>query len=120
MRATDGAVLIAALVIAWSIYRAHQDQDSAFNLLDLLMENGRLSRLAFAFLVTLCVTSWIMIRLTFDGKITEGYVGLYGAMWVAPIIAKLFSPAPAAGVTTVTDSSIRTQTVEQLPKETKP
>ena len=97
MRATDGALLIVALSIAWSFYRAHRSNDDAFkhfNLLDLLMENGRVSRLASVFLGSFLVSSWIMVRMTIDGKMTELIFAAYGAMWVAPIIAKLFSPAP--------------------------
>jgi hypothetical protein len=95
MKYTDGALLIIALTIAWSVYRANRNSDE-FNLIDLLMENGRVSRIACAFLTTLVVTSWIMVTLTATGKMTEGYMVAYGAMWVTPIVAKLFSTAPAA------------------------
>ena len=94
MRAADAALLIIALVVFWSFYRAQKDPDFRFDLFDLLMENGKVSRLAFAFMATLGVTSFLMIRLTIDGKMTEGYFGLYSAAWIAPIIAKLFAPAP--------------------------
>ena len=94
MRATDGALLIVSIVIAWSIYRAHRDRDYTFDFFDLLMENGRLSRLACVFMGSFVVSSWIMIRLTLDAKMTEGMFLAYGTVWVAPIIAKLFSPAP--------------------------
>lgn len=94
MRAMDGALLIVALCIAWSFYRAHRSTDFAFNVFDLLMENNRVSRLACVFLGSFLVSSWIMVRLTLDGKMNELIFAGYGAMWVAPIIAKLFSPAP--------------------------
>lgn len=113
MRATDAALLIVALVIAWSVYRAHTRKDSgfdAFNVLDLLMEGGRVSRLACAFMVTLVVTSWIMVRLTLDAKMTEGYIIGYGGMWVAPIIAKLFSGPPASSTTTTMQMTEKTVT----------
>ena len=105
MRAADASLLIIALVIAWSVYRAHRRNDGAFenfNILDLLLENGRVSRLACAFMATLVVTSWIMVRLTLDGKMTEGYLIGYGGMWVAPIVAKLFTPQPASSTMTAT------------------
>ena len=110
MRATDGALLIVALAVAWSLYRAHRSDSGVFaqfNLLDLLMENGRLSRIACAFMATLFVTSWVIVRLTFDGKMTEGYFIGYGGMWVAPIIAKLFSP-PSQTATAVSTTSVST------------
>lgn len=90
MTASEGALLIVALCIAWSVYRADR-ATNAFNLLDLLMENGRVSRIACAFLVTLVVTSWAVVHLTVLGKLTEGIFIGYGGMWVAPIVAKLFS-----------------------------
>lgn len=92
MRATDGALLIITLLIAWSFYRSHVNKANTFDLFDLLMENGRLSRIACAFMATLVVTSWMVVRLTLDGKLTEGYFIGYGGMWVAPILARLFSP----------------------------
>lgn len=94
MRALDGALLIVALCIAWSFYRAHRNTTFAFNVFDILMENGRVSRLACVFMGSFVVTSWIMVRLTLDGKMTEGYLTAFGALWIIPITAKLFSPAP--------------------------
>ncbi len=109
MRATDAALLIVALVIAWSFYRAHRSNDGTFanfNLLDLIMENGRVSRLACAFLATLLVTSWVIVRLTIESKLTEGYFIGYGGMWVAPIIARMFgTPTQTATATSTTSVS---------------
>ena len=97
MRATDAALLIVALCIAWSFYRAHKMDKGAFanfNLLDLILEHGRVSRLACVFMGSFMVSSWIMVRMTIDGKMNELIFAGYGAMWVSPIVAKLFSPAP--------------------------
>lgn len=111
MRATDAGMLIIVLMLAWSFYRAHKDPAHQFNVFDLLLDSGKVSKMAFAFLVTLAVTSWIMIRLTVSGKLTEGYFTAYGLMWVAPLVAKLFSPAPAAG--TITNTTI-TSTEQEI------
>lgn len=96
LRAADAGIIIVALAIAWSLYRAHRDQNglSAFNLFDLLMENGRVSRLACVFMGSFLVSSWVVVRVTIDGKMTDLLYAAYGTMWVAPIVAKLFSPAP--------------------------
>lgn len=104
MRLTDAAMLLIALALVWSFYRAHQDPTTTFNIFDLLMDNGRISKMAFAFMVTLGLTTWIMVRLMVAGKMTEGYFTSYGAMWVLPLVAKLFS-APAPPSTTTTTSS---------------
>ncbi len=106
MRAADAAIIIVALVIAWSFYKAHTSQNVSFNLYDLLMENGKVSRLAVAFLGAFGVCSWIMIRTTIDGKMTEGLFLAYGAVWVAPILARLFSNV-ASSSTTVTATTTK-------------
>ncbi len=119
MRMADASLAIILLLVTWSFYLAQKDPTVSFNLFDLVMENGRVSKLAAAFVVGVMALTWIMIRLTVDGKMTEGYVGLYGTIVIAPVIAKLFSPAPPAGTTTTTTgaTSTTTQTVEQ-PKVT--
>jgi len=110
MRAADAALLIVALAIVWSLYRAHRSADGAFaqfNLLDLLMDNGRLSRIACAFMATLVVTSWVIVKLTIENKLTEGLFTAYVAAWVAPIVAKLFSP-PLQTATATSTTSVST------------
>ena len=87
---------IAAALILISFYRMQADPDVKFDILDLIMENGRVSRIAFAFMLTLLVTSWIIVKLTVDGKMTEGYLIAYGGLWVAPILTKMFSNNPPA------------------------
>lgn len=99
------AMFIAAVAV--SFYRLQKDKTNDFNLFDLLMEGGRVSRIAVAFMVTLIVTSWIMLKLAIDQKMTEGYLVSYGAMWVAPIIARMFA------TNTVSYSSSTTTTTEQ-------
>lgn len=106
MRATDAVTLILALMVVWSFYRAHKDPGNEINIFDLIMDQGRISKMAFAFITTLGVTSWIMIRLTVEGKLSEGYFTGYGLMWVAPLVAKLFSaPPPPSNTTTTTTTS---------------
>jgi len=95
VRPADAAILIVSLVIAWALYKAHKSATVHFNLFDILMENGRVSRLACVFMGSFVVSSWIMVRMTVEGKMTEGLFMAYGTVWVAPIIAKLFSgPKP--------------------------
>lgn len=80
-----------AALVAISLWRLQRRPGNDFDMLDLLMENGRVSRLACAFALALAVTSWIMIKLTVDSKMTEGYLGIYGSMWVAPILTRMFA-----------------------------
>ncbi len=114
LKPLDAALIIVALSLVWTLYRAHKDKNGLrhFNLFDLIMENGRVSRLASVFIGGTLVVSWIMVRLTLDGKMTEGYLGLYFAGVITPIVTKLFSPPPAPGVKTVEESKKTTTTVE--------
>ncbi len=112
MRAPDAAILIVALVIAWSFYKAHIDHAFTFNLFDLVMENGRLSKVSCLVMGAFVVHTWIMVRLTFDMKMTEGYLTIYGATWVAPMLARMFStgPAPSTTVEAKTTESVTVTT----------
>lgn len=89
-------VLILVLVtIIYVFYRAQRDESFiTFNLYDLIMENGRLSRNGVVMMGAFALTSWMMINLTLNGKITEGYLLAYGSMWVAPgITARIVNGA---------------------------
>jgi hypothetical protein len=85
--------LLAAL-IAVALWRS-QKGDNTFDMLDLLMENGRASRTAAAFATSLVVTSWLMLKLCVDGKMTEGYLVIYGGLWVTPILTRMFAQPPS-------------------------
>ena len=112
IRPSDAVIMIIALLLCWSVYRAHKDPAYRLDLFDLLMDGGRLSKTAFAFIATLGITSWIMVRLTLDGKLTEGYFTGYGLMWVAPLVAKLFSSPPPSSTTTETTERTTSVKVE--------
>lgn len=97
MRSAEAIAIILALIIVWSMYRAHRsDLFREFNLFDLIMENGRVSRLACVFMGSWLVLSYLIIRLQLDGKLTEGYYTAYAAACFAPIVAKLFTGNPPA------------------------
>lgn len=89
-----GLILLALVV--YSLFLAHKG-DTPFNLLDLLMHEGRADKLACVFMGSWAVHSWIMITLTASGKMSEGYITLYAATWIAPIITKLISKKNVPG-----------------------
>ncbi len=87
-------------IITFSLYRAHCNPENAINLVDLVLENGHMSRLATAFMVSFALSVWLMVDLQLHGKMTEGYLMAFGGIWISPIIAKLVfnkaePPAPA-------------------------
>lgn len=82
-------LLLALTAILASFWFAHRSKNFEFNAFDLLMENGKVSKIAVAFMGVLAVTTWIMVDLQITGKMTEGYLTTYGAMWVTPLIARV-------------------------------
>ena len=113
----DAAFAIIMLLVVWSFYKAQRDPDNRFNLFDLVMENGRVSRIGFAYLVGLLVTSWVLIRMADDkSRSLDVVFSAYLASWVAPIVAKLFSPPQ---VTSVTQTSSSTSTTTPAKEESR-
>lgn len=103
-----GVGTLAMLITFW---RAHRDSLIQFNAMDLIMENGKVSKIALAFMLVLAVTTWIMIDLQINGKMTEGYLTTYGAMWVLPLVAKVvFNKNEMPSVTS--SSTVFQQTTE--------
>lgn len=114
MKITDAMLVIGILIVSWSFYRAQRRTDFQFNTFDLLMENGKVSKSSAVFMGTFAVTSWVMISLTLDGKMTEGYLGAYGAMWVAPIISRMFSNRQPASPEAQKAETKTTQSIAQV------
>lgn len=93
---------LMVILIAISLWHAHKRKDLEFSLFDLIMEGGRVSKIAFAFMTVLAMTTWVIIHLTVSGRLTEGYLGLYLTAWVTPLIARVVfnkqdAPIPSSG-----------------------
>lgn len=94
--------LIAALVLIISfayrlLHNRNKDAASKISLDDLLLgDDGKVSKAAIVLLGAFVMTTWVVIYLTLQDKLTEGYFGGYIAAWVAPTITKLFKGAPNA------------------------
>lgn len=109
-----GVLGAAALLAVFTMWRAHRDALSQFNALDLVMENGRVSKIALAFMIAFGVTTWAFAYLTVQGKMTEGLFLAYGSMWVAPLVVKVvFNKNEMPGTTSTT-------TMVQQTTEVKP
>jgi hypothetical protein len=89
-------VLIAVLAIVllallFTLLRSDRSSCSKIDLEDLLLgADGKLSRGAAVLLGSFLMTTWVIVYLTYTGKLTEGYFTAYLATWVAPTIALLF------------------------------
>ena len=110
MRVWDGVLILVGLVVVWSLVRAHRNPAVDINLFDLVMENGRLSKVSVGYMVTLVVSSWVLIRAAYDSKSLDIIYAAYGAMWVTPLIAKIFALPSGASTTTDTSKTTHTET----------
>lgn len=91
MTPMHAALLLGILLALWSLYRTHLNASIDFNLLDLLMENGRVSKVSCIVMGSFSLHSWIMLDLELAGKMSEGYLTIYGATWIAPLLARIFT-----------------------------
>lgn len=90
MSISRALLFVVVLIIAWSLYRLHRDPAVNFNLIDLIMENGRVSKVSCLVMGAFTVHTWIMVSLTPD-KMSEMYLTIYGATWVAPLLTRMIS-----------------------------
>lgn len=105
---------VSAVVVLVSFWRAHRNNKIQFNAMDLIMVDGKVDKIALTFMLVFLVTTWIMIDLQIKGRMTEGYMTTYGAMWVLPLVAKvLFNKTDMPGTTTST--TLTQQTTEVKP-----
>jgi len=106
-----GVLALGAALLVISFWRAHRDALAQFNAFDLITENGKVSKIALAFMVAFGVTTWAFAYLTIQGKMTEGLFLAYGGMWVAPLVVKVvFNKNEMPGTTSV--STLVSQTTE--------
>jgi len=77
------------IIIGLSFWRAQKRPDFAFDLFDLIMENGKVSKIAAAFMLVLAVTTWVIVDQQIKGSLSNEMFGLYGGMWVLPLVAKV-------------------------------
>jgi len=109
---------VACLCIVVSFWRAHRNHRFMFDAFDLVMENGKVSKIAVAFMLVLGVTTWVIVDLQIKDKLTEGYFTMYGTMWVLPLVAKVvFQKTEMPGTTTVASMTTTTTATTQEPPQ---
>lgn len=98
----------ATLAILWSLERRSRSNLSKFHFDDLLLDdNGKTSKAACVMFGSFVVTTWVIVFLAVNEKLSEGFFDAYIAAWVAPVVAIIIKgpqtqPTPPASVTTVT------------------
>lgn len=82
------ALIISTLLI--TLIRRDRSAASQINLEDLLLgDDGKLSKAAAVMMGAFTMTTWLMIYLTLNGKMSEGYLSIYVAAWITPTVVRL-------------------------------
>lgn len=88
-------LLLALLAIIRSLLRRSRDDKSPIDLDMLLLEwnpltqRHEMSIIRTLALAAFALTAWVMVYQTLTGRMTEGYLGLFNVMWVAPLVAAI-------------------------------
>ena len=109
------AALIAVIIgVVLALVRRDRSAISAVNLEDLLLgDDGKLSKAAAVMMGAFAMTTWLMVYLALNNKMTEGYLAIYVGAWIAPTVTRLIINRPAETVATLetsTTSMSRTST----------
>lgn len=86
--------LLIVLLIGRTLSRWNKADEIDFSFLDLITENGRASKGAIVLLGAFVATTFVFVYYALTGRMTEGYFGLYGAMWVTPVVARMITNQP--------------------------
>lgn len=85
-------IVTGVLVIA--ICRANRNTENSFEIIDVLMENGKASKWAVILFGSWVVHSWVLVSWVMNGAATLADLTVYGTTWVAPLVAKMFIQQP--------------------------
>lgn len=108
------AILVTgAVLVVWSFWHAQRKPGFDFDMFDLIMENGKVSRLALWYNLAGAVSTWVVVDNQVKGTLTEGLFGLWLGAWVGPIIARLVfdkkdMPTPGTIITTKMETTEKT------------
>lgn len=90
-------VVLAVIIIAIAFMLIKRDRSvlSQLNLEDLLLgEDGKMSKAASVMMGAFAMTTWLMVYLTLNAKMTEGYLAIYVGAWIAPTVTRLIMVKP--------------------------
>lgn len=105
----------AAALLLITFWCAHRNSATQFNALDLIMVDGKVDRIAFAFMVAFAVSTWVIVDLQIKNRLDAGVFGLWLGAWVGPLVVKVvFNKTEMPG--TVTSSTLVQQTTTEVTK----
>lgn len=112
--AMHAVLAIGILLIIVSVWSAHKSHSVIFNVFDLLIENGHVSKIAVAFMLVLLVSTWVIVDLQIKDKLTEGMFGLWLTAWVTPLVAKVVFAKTEPGSTSTTTTMLTQETAAKV------
>lgn len=100
---------IGVVGIVVTFWLAHRSKLASFDAFDLIMEDGKASKIALAFMLVLAVSTWVIIDQQIQSKLTEGMFGLWLGAWVVPLVAKVVfnkQEMPSSSTLTMTSTTV--------------
>lgn len=100
------ALSLIIIAIVYALMKRDRSTTSRINLEDLLLgEDSKVSKAAAVMMGSFALTTWLMVYLAFRDKMTEGYLAIYVAAWIAPTVTRLIVNKPAETIATVETST---------------
>lgn len=84
-------LVLAAVIVALSLWAVHRDKDTTFDLTDLITYKGRVDNAKFCQMGAFFLSSWVIYHMELNGKLTEWAFGLYMAAWVGARVASMMA-----------------------------
>lgn len=109
------ALAVGVGVAAIATWRAQRSATTQFNILDLITEGGRISKISVCFMTAFAVSTWIIVDQQIKGTLTEGIFGLWLGAWVGPLVVKVLASKQDTPLASTTVTTVTQQTTETTP-----
>jgi hypothetical protein len=88
-------LVLVILLISLALVKRDRSTVSRINLEDLLIgDDSKLSKAAAVMMGAFAMTTWLMVYLALNAKMTEGYLAIYVGAWIAPTVTRLIVAKP--------------------------
>lgn len=106
MKLSDAVAAVLVLLVLWSLYRAHHNPNIDFNLFDLFMENGRVSKIAVMTMGTWGALVYAFLHILWADKMTEGLFLAFGGLCFTPMVARMFTAPTSTTISSATTTNV--------------
>lgn len=76
-------------MVGFSLWKSHRSSDIRFNLLDLLMKDGRVSKVSVIVMTAFTLHSWAIVTWILNKTVSDQAMLTYAGIWVTPLLARL-------------------------------